>query len=112
VATSLLDGCEVQVRALSLPYAGAPEPPGGNYSSSAGTILRYRRSVWMQKADDFRKHAQECRATAKRARSPGDRGMLLNMAQTWEDLAASRVRQFSQRERMRGTAAALIPSIV
>ena len=66
----------------------------------------------MQKAEDFRKHAQECRAKAKRARSPEDRGILLNMAQAWEDLAASRVRQFSQRERMRGIAAALIPSIV
>jgi hypothetical protein len=66
----------------------------------------------MQKAEKFRKHAQECRAMAKRARLPGDRGMLLNMARTWEDLAASRVRQFSQRERMRGIAAALIPSIV
>jgi hypothetical protein len=66
----------------------------------------------MQKAEDFRKHARECRALAKRARSPGDRGTLLDMAQTWEDLAASRVRQISQRERMMGIAAALIPSVV
>jgi hypothetical protein len=49
---------------------------------------------------------------ARRARSPADRGMLLDMAQTWDDLAASRVTQISQRERMRGIAAALIPSIV
>jgi hypothetical protein len=61
----------------------------------------------MQKAEDFRNHAQECRAMAKRARSPGDRGMLLNMAQTWDDLAASPVARLSQRERMRGIAAAL-----
>jgi hypothetical protein len=66
----------------------------------------------MHKAEDFRKHAQDCRAMAKRARSPGDRVTLLNMAQTWDDLAASRVPQISQRERMRGIAAALIPSIV
>jgi hypothetical protein len=79
---------------------------------AAGTILRYRRLVRMQRAEDFRKHAQECRAIAKRVRLPGDRGMLLNMARTLEDLAASRVRQLSQRERVRGIAAALIPSIV
>jgi hypothetical protein len=48
----------------------------------------------MLKADNFRKHAQECRAMAKRARSPEDRGMLLNMAQTWGDLAASLSRNF------------------
>ena len=65
----------------------------------------------MQKAEDFRKHAQECRAMAKRARSPGDRGMLLNMAQTWDDLAASRVFRFLNGNARRGVAAALIPSI-
>ena len=66
----------------------------------------------MQKAEDFRNHAQECRAMAKRARSLGDRGMLLNMAQAWDELAAVRVAQIARRERSRGIAAALIPSIV
>jgi lysozyme family protein len=66
----------------------------------------------MQKAEDFRKHVQECRALARRARSPADRGMLLDMAQTWEELAAARVAQIARRERTRGIAAALIPSIV
>jgi hypothetical protein len=77
-----------------------------------GTILREPRSVGMQTAEGFRKHAQEFRAMAKRARSPVDRGMLLNMAKTWEELALVRVAQMARRERTRGIAAALIPSIV
>ena len=48
----------------------------------------------------------------KRARSPAERGMLLDMAQTWDELAAVRVAQIARRERSRGIAAALIPSIV
>jgi hypothetical protein len=66
----------------------------------------------MQKPEDFRNHAKECRAMAERARSPGDRDMLLNMARTWDDLATARVAQFARRERARGIAAGLLPSIV
>jgi hypothetical protein len=80
--------------------------------SPAGTILRYRRSLGMQRVEDFRNHAKECRAMAKRARSPEDRGMLLNMAQTWDELAAARVAQIARRDRTRGVSATLIPSVV
>jgi hypothetical protein len=66
----------------------------------------------MQKPEDFRNHAKECRAMAERTRSPVDRGMLLNMAKTWDDLAAARVTQIARRERARGIAAGLLPSIV
>jgi hypothetical protein len=41
---------------------------------------------------DFRQHAEECRQLARRARTAADRDMLLDMAATWESLAASRQR--------------------
>jgi hypothetical protein len=66
----------------------------------------------MQKAEDFRKHAQECRAMAKRARSSGDQAMLLKMAKAWDELAAARVARIAQRERAWGIAADLFPSVV
>jgi hypothetical protein len=66
----------------------------------------------MQKAEDFRNHAGECRGMAKRARSAEDRVMLLNMAKVWDDLAAARVAQIAQRERVWGIAADLFPSVV
>jgi hypothetical protein len=66
----------------------------------------------MQKAENFRKHARECRAMARRARSQGDRARLLDMAKSWDDLAAARVAQLSQRERVWGVAADLFPSVV
>jgi hypothetical protein len=66
----------------------------------------------MQKIEDFRKHAQACRAMAKRAHSSGDRVRLLSMAKTWDGLAAARVAQIGQRERVWGVAADLFPSVV
>jgi hypothetical protein len=66
----------------------------------------------MQKAEDFRKHSQECRAIAKRALSAGDRAVLLDMAKAWDGLAAARVGQIAQRERVWGPAADLFPSVV
>jgi hypothetical protein len=38
--------------------------------------------------------------------------MLLDMAQAWDELAAARVARITRRERTRGIAAALMPSIV
>jgi hypothetical protein len=49
---------------------------------------------------------------AKRARSPGDRARLLGMANAWDELAAARVAQIAQRERVWGIAADLFPSVV
>jgi hypothetical protein len=36
----------------------------------------------MEKVEAYRKHAEECRTLAERARSPDEREMLLNMAKT------------------------------
>jgi hypothetical protein len=38
----------------------------------------------MQKVEDYRNHTEECRTMARRARLPGEREMLLNMAHTWD----------------------------
>jgi hypothetical protein len=53
----------------------------------------------MQKVEDYRKHADECRAMAPR--SPEERDMLLNMARTWDDLASHRAAQITRHQRMK-----------
>jgi hypothetical protein len=59
----------------------------------------------MQKVHDYRRHAEECRTLAQRARSQDEREMLLNMGKTWEDLATARAAQISQQQRMKDIAA-------
>jgi hypothetical protein len=54
----------------------------------------------MQKVEDYRRHAEECRNMARRARLPEERDMLLNMARTWDNLASYRSTQISRRQRM------------
>jgi hypothetical protein len=44
----------------------------------------------MKKVSEYRDHAEECRTLARRARSAEDRDMLLNMADTWDNLARAR----------------------
>ena len=51
----------------------------------------------MKKAQDYRDHASECRALARKARSNEERVQLLAMAATWDGLAAERVRLVSER---------------
>ena len=46
----------------------------------------------MQKANDYLKHANECRALAKQMENGQQRDQLLKMAETWEVLAAERRR--------------------
>jgi hypothetical protein len=43
----------------------------------------------MKKIEDYRQHAQDCRLMANRSRSPEERAMLTNMAQTWDSLAVN-----------------------
>jgi hypothetical protein len=56
----------------------------------------------MQKVEDYRRHAEEFRAMARRSRLPGEREMLLNMARTWDDLATYRAEQIARQERIAG----------
>jgi hypothetical protein len=44
----------------------------------------------MKKASEYRRHAEECRALAKNMKPGEQRDQLLEMATTWENLAAER----------------------
>jgi hypothetical protein len=57
----------------------------------------------VQKAEEYRKHAEECRMLAGRSRAPEERDMLLNMAKTWDSLVKSREAQIAQQERMKAS---------
>jgi hypothetical protein len=46
----------------------------------------------MAKADEYRKHAQECRILAKGMKTAAEREQLLRMADAWERFAAERER--------------------
>jgi hypothetical protein len=58
----------------------------------------------VQKAEEYRRHAEECRMLAGRSRAPEERDMLLNMANTWDSLAKGCEAQIAQQERMKGIA--------
>jgi hypothetical protein len=44
-------------------------------------------SVMPDKADEYRRHAQECFEAAERMNNEEERNILLHIAQTWEHLA-------------------------
>lgn len=46
----------------------------------------------MQKSDEYRQHADECRALARKAQNEEQRAQLLKMAEAWENFAAERER--------------------
>jgi hypothetical protein len=54
----------------------------------------------MQTIEDYRQHGDDCRAMARRSRSPEERAMLLKIAETWDDLAAHREAQIARQQRM------------
>ena len=54
----------------------------------------------VRKIEDYRKHAEECRAMANRAASDEHRQMLLQMVETWESLARDRAEQIACRKRI------------
>jgi hypothetical protein len=56
--------------------------------------------ILMEKVEDYRSRAEECRAMARRARSPQERDMLLNMARTWDDLSVHRAQQIARQKRI------------
>jgi hypothetical protein len=60
----------------------------------------------VKKASEYRKHAQECRALAKRMEHGEQRDQLLAMAQTWDGLAEQReIRSSGEAEPAHGDAA-------
>jgi hypothetical protein len=54
----------------------------------------------MNKVEDFRRHAAECRLMANRARSLAQKNMLENMAQTWDSLAIDREVHIARQDRL------------
>jgi hypothetical protein len=54
----------------------------------------------MNKVEDFRRHAAECRFMANRARSLAPKNMLENMAQTWDSLAIDREVHIARQDRL------------
>jgi hypothetical protein len=63
----------------------------------------------MKKVEDYRQHAQECRLLGSRARSPDESAMLMDMADTWESLAADRAAQIARQQRLAEPARGSIP---
>ena len=51
----------------------------------------------MRTAAEYRKHAEECQAMAKRAKTAEEREMISNMAATWRTLADQRERLLEKR---------------
>jgi hypothetical protein len=54
----------------------------------------------VKKANEYREHAQECRQLARNAQNVGQRTQLLEMAQTWENLALERERLLREQEEL------------
>lgn len=50
----------------------------------------------MKKISDYKRHVEECKALLRGARSPEERQMLLNMAETWEGLAKAREKKLAK----------------
>jgi hypothetical protein len=66
----------------------------------------------MNKVEDYRAHADECRSMANRARSFEDKGLLMKMAATWELLAhdwQAHVERLARMEMLENGTATSIP---
>jgi hypothetical protein len=44
----------------------------------------------MRAVEEYRRHADECRKLASRARTADEKEVILNMAATWDELANTR----------------------
>jgi hypothetical protein len=54
----------------------------------------------MRKVEEYKKNAAECRAMARNSTNEEHRQGLIQMAETWESLAAERVRQIGSEKRI------------
>jgi len=54
----------------------------------------------MKKAHEYHQHAQECRDLARNARRAEHRAALLEMAETWENLARERESHVTRQRRI------------
>lgn len=51
----------------------------------------------MRTIEEYRRHAEECRQLASRARSADEKEMIQKMVETWEELAATREHMLRRR---------------
>lgn len=56
----------------------------------------------MKKTADYRRQAEECRTQARKARTPAQRDMLMNMAETWDGMAKMRATELERRTKLAG----------
>jgi hypothetical protein len=61
----------------------------------------------MKKAEDYRKHAEECLRLARQARTTEHHQMLVQMADTWKSLAEERERVLDGRWNQAGSVSRL-----
>jgi hypothetical protein len=54
----------------------------------------------MKKVEDYKRHAEECRAMARVMANEEQRQGLLTMAETWDGLAANRATQIERQKRI------------
>jgi hypothetical protein len=57
----------------------------------------------MRKAEDYRKHAEQCRAMARNIMHEVTRQALIEMAETWESLASDHKARIAQQQRIEKT---------
>ena len=62
-------------------------------------VLRPRNGT-MRKVEDYKRHAEECRAMARNASNEEHRQGLVRMAETWESLATDRLAQLERLKRL------------
>lgn len=56
----------------------------------------------MKKTADYRRQAEECRAQARKARTPAQRDVLMSMAEAWDGMAQMRATELERRTKMAG----------
>jgi hypothetical protein len=80
------------------------------FPTRAGTDTSPRHLVCMKKIEDYRAHSDECR----RARSPEDKAMFMNMPATWESLCVDRQAHIERRARIAKLeeGAAAVPTVL
>src|SRR5512146_3093406 len=65
----------------------------------------------VKKASEYRSHADECRAMARKVATADQRAQLMTMAETWDELAAEREQRLQLRESSAGAAAKARPKL-
>ena len=52
----------------------------------------------MKTISEYRRHVEECKALLRRAKTPEEKKMIMQMAETWESLAVAREQRLAKGE--------------